>query len=155
MGNTGGSRFHYSKAMAESRELKAARRFLAEAEAQLGAAEGLARLAEGLSGLDDVIEGGVAAEARTARNLAASYASRIYARVRARVERDPQLPEPELEHYFKVVLAFDQVSTALPPAAAELKVAVVRALIERYYEGHAPERKRAALAELADLGRTR
>jgi hypothetical protein len=65
------------------------------------------------------------------------------------------VPEPELEHYFKVVLAFDQVSASLPPEAAELKVAVVRALIERYYEGHPPERKRAALAELANLGRQR
>jgi hypothetical protein len=155
MGNTAGARFHYSKAMAESRELKAARGFLAEAEQKLESADGLARLAEGLSCLDDVIEGGQAAEAKTARNLAASYASRVYARVRAMVERDAQLPEPELEHYFKVVLAFDQVSAALPPAAADLKLAVVRALIERYYEGHPPERKRAALAELADLDRTR
>jgi hypothetical protein len=151
MGNTGGRRFHYSKAMAESGELQAARRFLAEAEAQLGSALGLARLAEGLRGVDDLMEGGTAAEAETARNLAASYASRVYERVRTLVERDPQLPEPELEHYFKVVLAFDQVSAALPPRAAELKVAVVRALIERYYEGHPQERKRAALAELAEL----
>jgi hypothetical protein len=53
------------------------------------------------------------------------------------------------------VLAFDQMSASLPSKAAELKVAVVRALIERYYEGHPPERKRAALAELANLGRER
>ena len=65
------------------------------------------------------------------------------------------MPEPELEHYFKVVLVFDPVSAVLPPAAAEFKVAVVRALVERYYEGHPPERKRAALAELAELGRGR
>jgi hypothetical protein len=141
--------------MAESRELEAARRFLAEAEAELSTADGLARLAEGLGRLDDVIEEGAPTEAKTARNLAASYASRVYARVRALVEDDAQLPEPELEHYFKVVLAFDQVSAALPPKAAELKVAVVRALIERYYEGHPPERKQAALAELAGLGRDR
>jgi hypothetical protein len=137
--------------MPESRELRAARRFLAEAEADLVSADGLVRLAEGLSRLDGVIEAGVAAEAKTARNLAASYASRVYTRIRSLLDRDTQLPEPELEHYFKVVLAFDQVSSSLPPEAAELKVAVVRALIERYYEGHPPERKRAALAELANL----
>jgi hypothetical protein len=62
------------------------------------------------------------------------------------------VPEPELEHCFKVVLAFDQVSDALPPASAELKIEVVKALIERYYEGHPPERKRAALEQLAALG---
>jgi hypothetical protein len=138
--------------MPESRELKAARRLLAQAEAQLASADGLVRLAEGLGRLDDVIAAGVAAEAKTAHNLAASYASRVYAHIRTLLDRDAQLPEPELEHYFKVVLAFDQVSASLPPEARELKVAVVRALIERYYEGHPPERKRAALAELANLG---
>jgi hypothetical protein len=140
--------------MAESRELQAARHCLAEAEAQLATADGLARLAEGLEHLDVVIGGG-AKESRIASNLAASYASRIYARVGALLERDPHVPEPALEHYFKVVLAFDQVSAALPRHAAELKVAVVRALIERYYEGHPPERKRAVLAELAALERPR
>jgi hypothetical protein len=137
--------------MAESRKLQAARRFLAEAEAGLASADGLARLHDGLGCLDEVLGEGPAAEAKTARNLAATYASRVYSRVGALLGRDPQLPEPELEHYFKVVLAFDQVSAGLPPEAAKLKVAVVRALIERYYEGHPPERKRAALAELAGL----
>ena len=141
--------------MPESGELKAARRFLAEAEDELASQDGLARLTEGLRVLDGVIETGAAAEAKTARNLAASYASRVYARIRSLLDHDAQVPEPELEHYFKVVLAFDQVSASLPPEATELKVAVVRALIERYYEGHPPERKRAALAELANLGRSR
>ena len=141
--------------MPESRELKAARRFLAEAETKLASADGLARLTEGLDRLDEVIAAGVAPEAKTARNLAASYASRVYARIRSALDRDAQLPEPELEHYFKVVLAFDQVSACLPSRATDLKVAVVRALVERYYEGHPPERKRAALAELANLDRER
>jgi len=141
--------------MPESGELKAARRFLAEAEDELASQDGLARLTEGLRVLDGVIETGAAAEAKTARNLAASYASRVYARIRSLLDHDAQVPEPELEHYFKVVLAFDQVSASLPPEATELKLAVVRALIERYYEGHPPERKRAALAELANLGRSR
>lgn len=57
-----------------------------------------------------------------------------------------------LEHYFKVVLAFDVLSDDLPADAAALKVAVVRALIERYYEGHPPEAKRRALVELAKVG---
>jgi hypothetical protein len=139
--------------MPESQELKAARRSLAEAETKLGTAEGLKRLAEGVGYLDDLV-GGSGTEAGIARNLAASYAARVYARVRALLERDAQVPEPELEHHFKVVLALDPLGRALPPEAAELKVAVVRALIDRYYEGHPPERKRAALAELAALRRT-
>jgi len=141
--------------MQESRELQAARRFLAEAETRLAAPEGLASLAEGLALLEDVIAARGTREAGTARNLAATYASRIYARVGDVVARDAQVPEPQLEHYFKVVLAFDPLHAALPPAAAELKIAVAKALIERYYEGHPPERKRAALAELTQLTRPR
>jgi len=137
--------------MPEPRELKDARRYLAEAEADLRSVEGLARLTEGLGLLDEVIVMGAAAEARTAHNLASSYAGRIYARIGSWVTQDPQLPEPQLEHFFKVVLAFDQVSVALPPAANELKVAVVRQLIDRYYEGHPAEKKRAVLEQLAQL----
>jgi hypothetical protein len=141
--------------MAESRELEAARRCLAEAEADLSAADGLTRLTEGLEHLDVVIGTGSQAEARTARNLASTYASRVYRQVSGLVTNDAQLPEPELEHYFKVVLAFDQIGLALPADAADLKIAVVKSLIERYFEGHSPERKRAALAELADIDRRR
>ena len=72
-------------------------------------------------------------------------------RVSGLVTNDAQLPEPELEHYFKVVLAFDQVKDALPASAGDLKIAVVEALVDRYYEGHPPERKRAALEQLASL----
>jgi hypothetical protein len=136
--------------MAESRELAAARACLAEAEAGFATAEGLARLADGLGRLADLVDAG-GAEARIAGNLAASYAGRFYARVRENIERAPQVPEPELEHCFKVVLAFDQVESSLPPAAAETKIALVRALIERYYEGHSPEQKRAAIEQLAAL----
>ena len=137
--------------MRESPELAAARVCLAEAEAAWLSADGLARLNDGLGRLTDVIELGAKAEARTARNLAATYAGRLYARVRTKLEGDAQVPEPELEHCFKVVLAFDQIRDALPPAAAELKIEVVKALIERYYEGHSPAKKRAVLEQLAAL----
>jgi hypothetical protein len=137
----------------EPRELGDARRRLAEAEADYGSAEGLARLGEGLALLDDVIASGAPPHARTARNLASVYAARICGRISEVIERDAAVPEPELEHYFKVVLAFDLVSEALPPTAKELKIAVVRQLIERYYEGHSPETKQRALAELEQLAR--
>ena len=136
--------------MAESRELAVARGCLAEAEAGFGSADGLARLTDGLGSLADLLETG-GAEARVAKNLAASYAARFYARVRDTLARDAQVPEPDLERYFKIVLAFDQVRDALPAAAAELKIRVVEALVERYYEGHPAERKRAALEQLAAL----
>ena len=138
--------------MPEPQELTKARRCLARAEASLSSADGLAQLVDGLAMLDDVIGSGTAA-AGTARNLAASYAARIYARVGDAVAGDAQLPEPELEHLFKVVLAFDQVGAALPESAQELKIAVVRLLIDRYYEGHPPEKKQRALDDLARLAR--
>ena len=137
--------------MSESRELVAARASMAAAEAAWVSADGLARLEDGLERLADIIEAGKGAETRIAGNLAASYAGRFYGRVRDKLERDTQVPEPELEHCFKVVLAFDRVQSALPAAAAELKINVVKALIERYYEGHPPEKKRAVLEQLAAL----
>jgi hypothetical protein len=137
--------------MAEPRELATARRHLARAENALESADALAQLTEAFSLLDDLIGGGDEGVARTAGNLAASYAARLYERMGAAVAKDRQLPEPTLEHYFKVVLALDQVASALPPKAAELKLAVARALIDRYYEGHSEEQKRRALEELAAL----
>jgi hypothetical protein len=137
--------------MPEPRELATARRHLARAEAELDTADGLARLIEGLSLLDAVIAGRDAAAARTAGNLAGTYVGRIYARIGAAVTNDPQMPEPKLEHYFRIVLALDQVGEALPPTAGELKLAVVRALIDRYYEGHSPAEKQRALEQLAQL----
>ena len=139
--------------MPEPRELTAARRCLAEAEAKYRAADGLVRLGEGLALLDDLIGAGSAAEVKTARNLASSYAARIYARIHDLVRQDTQVPEPELEHFFKIVLAFDRVDVELPQAARDLKIEVVRQLIDRYYEGHPAERKRQALEELDQLAR--
>jgi len=139
--------------MPEPTELSKARRCLARAEAELRSADGLRDLAEGLALLDDVIGMGTTRAADTARNLATSYAAKIYARVGDAVAADEQLPEPELEHFFKVVLAFDQIAVELPQSAQELKIAVVRRLIDRYYEGHPPERKQRALAELAQVAR--
>jgi hypothetical protein len=126
---------------------------MGEAEADWSSAEGLARLTDGLDRLAYVIETGTRTEARTASNLAATYAGRFYGRVRDKLERIRQVPEPELAHCFKIVLAFDQLQDALPPAATELKIDVVKALVELYYEGHSPEKKRAVLEQLAALGR--
>jgi hypothetical protein len=136
--------------MNESRELAAARACMAAAESSWVSADGLARLSDAMGRLADIIDAG-GPEARIASNLAASYAGRFYGLVRDKLQRDAQVPEPELEHYFKVVLTFDQVRGALPAAAAELKIGVVEALIDRYYEGHPPEKKRAALEQLAAL----
>jgi hypothetical protein len=123
----------------------------ARGRATQGAVADAGRDARGRATQGAVAEAGAKPEVRTASNLAATYAGRFYGRVRDKLERDAQVPEPELEHCFKVVLAFDQVKDSLPAAAAELKIDVVKALIERYYEGHSPEKKRAVLEQLAAL----
>jgi hypothetical protein len=137
----------------ESNKLAEARRCLARAEAGLRSADGVARLVDGVALLDDIASAGTA-EAATARNLAATYAARIYAEAQALLA-DPQLPEPELEQLFRAVIAFDPFAASLPHAANDVKIEIARRLIDRYYEGHSPERKLEAFQELTKLARGR
>lgn len=134
----------------ESQPLRTARDRLARAEASFASAEGLAHLEEGLALLDEVIEASED-ERRIARNLAAAYAARIFGRVKAAVTTDRAIPQPMLEHYFKLMLAFDTGDFALPEESRALKIAVVRRLVDLVYEGHPPEAKRKALERLADV----
>lgn len=135
--------------MSESARLVAARERLSRAEAQYRSKAGLVDLAEGLALLEEVIAGEPAAEQELARNLASAYATRIHRAIRRQIDEDPALPEPELEHLFQVLLAFDQGSVELPVEASATKVKLARSLVELYYEGHSPEAKRAALEQLA------
>ena len=84
-----------------------------------------------------------------AQNLVATYSNRIYACVRKLVDTDRGLPEPDLEHLFRVVLAFDHRGFDLPADARSTKIDLARQLIDRYYEGHSPAEKRTALERLA------
>ena len=140
--------------MAEPPELTRARKCLAQAEAAFRAREALGRLAEGIALLDDVIGTHAGPHARTAHNLAAAYAARISGRIRTLVDADPGLPEPELEHFFKMLLAFDPIAGVLPERARKLKIDVARRLVDRYFEGHSPEQKQAALQALSALDET-
>ena len=137
--------------MGEPRQLQDARKCLAEAEAEYGTEEGLVRLGEGLALLDDVLVAGDARHTLIAKNLAATYAARLYGRIERQLDGDRAVPEPELEYFFKLVLAFDQIVGALPASARALKIEVARRLIERYYEGHPQERKLEALRALEQL----
>lgn len=135
----------------EPRDLTAARRCLAEAEAAHGTPEGLAKLGEGLALLDDVLGAAAAEHARTARNLATTYAARIYGRIETAIDGDRAVPEPELELFFKLLLAFDALGVELPQNARDVKIEIVRRLIDRYYEGYPAETKQQAIAELLRL----
>ena len=135
--------------MNESPKLVTARERLARAEAQFRSKHGLQQLSEGLALLDEVLAGESAAERELAENLGSAYSGRIYRAIRRQIDEDPALPEPELEHLFQVVLAFDQCSIELPVEASATKVKLAKRLVELYYEGHSPEVKRAALEQLA------
>lgn len=140
--------------MAEPRELQSAREHLARAEAGYRSQDGLNHLEEGLELLEEVM-----AESpqhrQLAENLASTYFIKIYGNIKRLVESDRGLPEPDLEHLFKVVLAFDERSFELPTEARATKISLVRDLVDRYYEGHSPDAKRAALEQLEEISRKR
>jgi hypothetical protein len=139
--------------MSEPRELTAAREHLARGEASYRSAAGLAELEQGIGLLDDVILAKDAGHRRIAENIARTYTTRIYRSIGALLEADLAIPEPQLEHLFKVVLAFDQSEIELPENARTVKIEIARRLIDRYYEGHSPERKRQALEQLTNLSK--
>lgn len=134
----------------ESQTLRTARERLARAETSFASAGALAQLEEGLALLDELIED-ADDERAIARNLAATYASRIFGRVQAAVAQDRAIPQPQLEHYFKLMLAFDTGDFALPREARALKIAVVRRLVDLAYEGHPAAAKRKALERLGAI----
>lgn len=137
--------------MAEPKLLAAARRHLAQAEDNLMNEVGLFHLLEGLALLESVIEDKPAGDNdAVARNLGQTYASRIY----ARLERDvgaTRLAEPELEQVFAVLRTFDDVCFDLPPRARELKIEVVRRLIDFYSDGQSPSEKALLFERLAGI----
>jgi hypothetical protein len=137
--------------MSEPRELVAAREHLARGEASYRSAGGLAELEQGIGLLDDVMSGKDARHRAIAQNIAKTYTTRIYASISALLEADRAVPEPLLEHLFKVVLAFDQSEIDLPDNARAVKVEIARRLIDRYYEGHSAEYKRQALEQLTKI----
>jgi hypothetical protein len=127
--------------MSQEKDLEAAREHLARAEAAFESADGLAHLEQGLALLDDV-------EAPVARNLETAYASRIIGRIARSLEHDRALPEPLLEHMFRMTLAFDESRSPPPAEARTVKIRIARRLIDYYCEGAAPEEKERATADL-------
>lgn len=137
--------------MVEPQQLRAARQHLSQAEASYRSGNGLFHLAEGLVLLEEILGGSEPAHRTVARNLAETYATKIFRAVSQLVETDRGLPEPELEHLFKVVLAFDEHGFELPDEARSAKIRVVERLVDRYYEGHSSEEKRKVLEELGKI----
>jgi hypothetical protein len=142
--------------MNEPKELKTARDHLAKAESLLMSEDGLVHLREGLALLEAAIDSKLDARNESvARNLGQTYTSRIYEFIRQEIDENRRLPEPELEHLFAVLRAFDDACFDLPPESGSLKVGVVKRLIDLYYEGHPPADKQAVYEQLEELSRKR
>lgn len=137
--------------MIEPPQLLSAREHLSRAEAKYRYEDGLFHLEQGLALLEEVMVGESLEFRTVAQNLASTYSTRIYRRIMNLVETDRGLPEPDLEHLFKVILAFDQRSFDVPVDGSSTKITLVRRLIDRYYEGHSPAAKHTALEKLAKL----
>jgi hypothetical protein len=137
--------------MVEPPQLLSAREHLALAEARYRSEDGLFHLEEGLALLEEVMAGSSSGYRAVAQNLAATYSMKIYNLVRNAVARDRALPEPDLEHLFRVVLAFDDRGLDLPADIRSIKIELVRRLIDHYYEGHSPAEKQAALQQLLQI----
>ena len=137
--------------MKESAHLAAARQHLSRAESGFQSADGLAHLEEGLAVLEQVLLEGAAGDRKIAANLLSTYADRVCKSVQALVRGDPAMPEPQLEHLFKVLLAFDAVGTELPPYVRSLKIEIARRLVDFYYEGHSAEEKQKVLEQLTGM----
>jgi len=137
--------------MAEPANLASARKHLSLAEANYRSEDGLVHLEEGLALLDEVALDSEKEYQAIARNLLRTYSSRICGSVRKLVDNDRALPQPELEHLFKVLLAFDAVDLELPGFVRTTKIDVVRRLIDLAYEGYPAEEKQKMLEQLTGI----
>ena len=137
--------------MAEPASLVSAREHLSCAESDYRSEDGLHHLEEGLALLEGVLLDGDAEHRTVAGNLLSTYSTRICESIKTLIETNPGLPEPDLEHLFRVLLAFDSHELELPAYVRSLKIDVVKRLIDLYYEGHSQEDKQKVLEQLAGI----
>ena len=138
--------------MIEPKALTEARQRLSRAESALFAKGAAIDFEEGLALLRELADAGSQEIGVLARNIAKAYASKLYAAIRNLLAADRNVPEPQLEHLLRLVRVFDAADAELPGNARDIKLALGRALLERYLEGHAAEEKRAALEQLMSIG---
>jgi hypothetical protein len=137
--------------MVEPTQLVSAREHLSLAESNYRSGDGLFHLEEGLALLEEVALDGATEHKAIAANLLLTYSTRIFESVSTVVETERGLPEPDLAHLFKVLLAFDSAGLELPGYVRSLKIDVVKRLIDLYYEGYPAEEKQKVLQQLAGV----
>lgn len=141
--------------MAEPTPLVAAREHLSRAESDFRSEDGLFHLEEGMALLEEVALDSATEYQAIAANLLSTYSTRICESIKKLVEADPGLPQPDLEHLFKILLAFDSGDLKLPEYVRALKIDIVRRLIDLCYEGYSAEDKEKMLRQLAGIAGSR
>src|SRR5688572_2420403 len=119
--------------MPERPQLTAAREHLSRAESGYRSVDGLLHLEEALALLEEVALDDAPEQQAIALNLLSTYSTRICDSIRELVEADRALPEPDLEHLFKVLLTFDSREWELPAYVRSLKINVVKRLIDFHF----------------------
>lgn len=113
--------------------------------------DGLFHLQEGLALLETLMLDSESRGADVARALGETYASRIYERIEAELARAGAAPEPLLRHLFAVIRSLDDLPFELPSGSREIKVEVVKQLIDLCYEGHPATAKKEAYRRLTEV----
>ncbi len=137
-------------AMREPKQLEIARAHLARAEAHYSAPTALDHVDKALAVLDEICDRNDEVSALGER-IAFTYATKLCDHLKGLLQNDAHVPEPQLEHFFKILRAFDDSIIELPAAARQLKIELARRLIDHYLEGHSAEEKTKALGQLLDI----
>ena len=136
--------------MNEPKELSVARAHLARAESRYAQPAALDEVQRALAVLEE-IEGENDTFRALGARIAFAYATRLCNHLTTLLRADAHVPEPQLEHFFKMLRAFDDTIIELPAEARELKIELAKRLIDRYLEGHSADRKAEALKQLLDI----
>jgi hypothetical protein len=136
--------------MTEPKQLEFARAHFALAESRYGSPVALEAVDKALAALEELRDRDDEITALSER-IALTYATRLCEHMQRLLRSDVHIPEPQLEHFFKLLRTFDDSLIQLPAVARQLKIELARRLIDHYLEGHSAEEKAKALGQLLDI----
>ena len=139
-----------NRPMTEPKQLEIARAHLARAESHYGSPAALEEVQKALAALEEIRDRNDELTSLSER-IAFTYATRLCDQLQRLLQPDAHVPEPQLEHFFKMLRAFDDSIIELPAAARQLKIELAKRLIDHYLEGHSAEDKAKAIRQLLDI----
>jgi CRP-like cAMP-binding protein len=136
--------------MKDPKQLEIARAHFARAESRYASPVALEDVEKALAALEEIRDRDDEITALSER-IAFTYATRLCDHLQRLLRTDAHIPEPQLEHFFKLLRAFDDSIIELPAVARQLKIEFAKRLIDHYLEGHSAEEKAKALRQLLDI----